>query len=1636
MPVEITPDPTLSPAAGEGVHDAFITQRLPGWLTSATSAQRELYFRALHRQASAVDAVTPLFAGAGGIIDFAASRLSQALQQRFGMELDVHKVELTRFEAVQTFPVQRDRVHRQTLLHAALANFSDAEAQQGVWEARGWIARVGATSATQAQPAQAQQQVLQVKKEDILPVSVEAFVDCCRNLNIGALYQAHLRDTFAMHDREAPAAQAMTEHVVARLHVQVHAAWLQKAIDADAWQMLVAMLDNPQQPLTWAGHGAQLCWLEMLGSLFHTAHLLSGAFVLQRGDGKACIAYLPSDKLQPLKQYANLQALADALRERLRDGDYRRSFMGMVSARRVQVFESRLLDTLNPGRGSAGRAPAEPLADIGLNAVPIDQPLAELLHFQAMVKIAEDARFHAVPAADCDQKSRDERLARWRGLGIDVLNVVGLFIPAVGAVMGVYGAISLLEEVFEGVDDWKHGQTKAAISHLEAVVEALATGVALAKLPHADFIDALVPVAVKGKPQRLWRPDVWGYRSSLKLPASSVPDALGVLRHEGQAFIRMNELLYAVDEPAPGSSQWHLKPPRPGGYAVPLEHNGQGAWRHVQENPLGWENIELVTRWGHRLDGYSHFVLNDLRGISGISDGRLRQALFRHEPMPALLADVLDRYDLENADGEGAVQPLSQRYAAAELAAPWSTAGAAPLRGSFPGLPTRVVEELAANATDAERTLLKAGRVPLRLAEQARVQLREVRVVRALEALYYDRQDQPDCVRLALGMLPLTEGWPQDVAVELRADSLSGTLLLRAGAPVGQPYTLVATSRGFTVHGPANDVLRESQDLFVALYAVVREAVPATPVDAGPRTLRSRLLEAALGNRQQLPEVLGMKRLQRAFVLPERQLDGRLGYPLSGRRVASWQTGERLRRLYPGASELELRRLRHDLGLHPLAASRILRELELEWQVLHVSLQSWVQVPATFVDAEGVEQAVSARSRQRAVTLIEAAWRRESTHYDLLRRNDYADGYSLDLSGLHIGPLPAMTARFNHIRSLRLENMHMSQDPSAFLVLFGGVRRLTLYNNRLQRVPEQIGRLGHLVHLDLGRNAIEASPTVFAALRAHPSLRGISLDSAVAGLPETALADLATITRLEHADLARNALQLTAEGWQHLGSLVHLRSLDLGYNQITLTEQTTPHLNLLIELRDLRLNNNPLLHAPSLRELGALEILNLADCQIDEWPHGLSALMNRTGRVSLRRIDLSRNNIVDVPSVQYTNFVRARSWLLGRVTHRFTINGNPLSAVSIRNLRVANLEARSTALHLGNWLLDCPPALRERIEQSRLDTQTEGFYLAMTRVAETADYRVDPLGTRERMWAVAEAITEPLAHEVPVGWTDLRRHIFLLAEDATETCGDGISLLLNQFETSIHLWQTASEDIPQNVVLECERMFRLALVDDCAVRITQRRLNRRLALAAVPMEQPLPELDPMDLISDFDLGISVDEAEIRLVMRRQMALRLRLPAQPQNVLYTEVVHEVTLQRVQQYIETEATFEALRTWLQDEVSWQFYMERTQAEQLEAFDQAWGFASIFFEEVTSADGPLPSVEGVPPAAFEALQGAAPQLRWRDAQGAALRVQVNSGEYNALYQALASARNAARRALLEQNGDRLLDEYCELPRQPLPK
>lgn len=1625
MPTESTS--SINPLAG--VHDPFIGTRMPAWLLNASADQRQHYFKALRGQAVAVRTAAELFARAGTLTEFAAERLTAALQQRFSLTLDIHTVELVRFEAVQSFPVHRDRAHRQSLLQAALANFSAAEAQPGAWQDRGWIAPAHATTTSIGRPAHAGLMVLSIAREAILPVPLEAFADCCRRLDIGAQYQAHLRSIFAMNSPASGAFRGFREHLTACLRVQVHVALMSKNLSPAACRMLLGMLDKPAAPFMWGDAPAELAWLEMLGSAFHSAHLVSGAFVVQRSDKQECVVYLPGDPQHPIKQYPSLQAFATELCGRLRQAPFRQFFLKLISQRRGEVFESRLLSALN----------AAAKADLGLEAVPIERPLVDVLYTHAMVKIAEDARFHAVPAADCDQKARDERLARLRTRGVNVLNLLGLFVPSLGVAMGVYGALGLLEDVFEGVDDWQHGQVKTAIGHLEAIAESLATGVALGKLTSAEFIGQLVPVSIKGGAQRLWRPDIQAYRSRARLPAHVVADGQGVLRHAGQAFIQLEGGLHEVIEPAAVGVPWSLRPPYTGRYAVPLEHNGQGAWRYAQENPLAWEGAALMARWGYRTHGYSQALLKDLRDISGVSEQQLRQALFRNEPMPAILADLLDRHESSNTPFTDGQPSFGERYRAKELAAPWNTPIAAPLRASFPGLPTRLVEALVATATDAERRTLLLGRVPLRLAEQGRLQLREVRVMRALEALYYDRQGEPDAWRLALQMLPLTDAWPKGAALQLRSDSITGAIVQQVGDPAAQAHRrLVAVAGQYLAYGGHDELLGQSPNLFEALDTIVRDVAALGEEGAwveGPEALQAQIFDAALAHRERLPQALGMQPLQRPFVAPQRQFDGRVGYPLSGRRVGSWDTRQRLHRLFPIASDLELIRLRQELGLNAFNAGRILTQLEMEQQVLRQSLQSWAQMPTTVQDANGVEQTIAPASRLQAAQRIEAAWRRETSIFDPMRRNDYANGYSLDLSGLEVGPLPAMVARFDHIRSLRMDSMQLRRDPSQFLSLFTNLRRLTLYNNGLRQIPAQIARLPQLVHCDLGHNAFEVVSGLFTPLRGHPALRGLSLDQAVARLTGALFADIATIPRLEHLDLARNQLQLTTEAWQHLAAVPHLRAIDLAHNQITLDAQTSQLVPALAHLRELRLNNNPLGHPPALRGLNQLERLNLADTQIDSWPDGLIGLMNLPQSGRIRRIDLSRNRLTRVPPLQDTEFVRARSWLLGRVTHRFNINGNPLSEESLALLHAAHLEVSVSTAPQVHWLFDCPPEIRDRIEQLRADADSEPFYLALSRVADTADYRADPIGMRRRMWAVAQAILEPAAREVPVGWGDLRRHLFLLAEDATQTCGDGISLLLNQFETSIHLWRTASTEGASSVVRESERVFRLAMVDECAIRIAQRRIDRRLALRQVPPPSQLPGLDPMDAINDADLYTTVDEAEIRLVLRRRMAARLPLPPQPEQMLYGELVEEQTLQQLQLHIESAATFEALRDWLQDEVAWQFYIERTEAARFDVFEQGWGYASELFEAATAADGVLPSAQGVPPAALSALQDAAPHLRWLDEQGALLRVETNSAEYNDLYIALANARSAARRELLQALGEPLLQNHCQLPRQ-LPK
>ncbi|WP_288374496.1 NEL-type E3 ubiquitin ligase domain-containing protein [uncultured Pseudomonas sp.] len=132
----------------------------------------------------------------------------------------------------------------------------------------------------------------------------------------------------------------------------------------------------------------------------------------------------------------------------------------------------------------------------------IDGKLFAYLRELHIAKLFDDARVLAVPTGDEDEEDRRERLDAYLGLGLDVLNLAGLFVPLLGQAMLVVGALQIADEVYEGYLDWSVGDRQGALDHLFGVAENIAVGVAVGigasaareALQRVAFVDALVPL--------------------------------------------------------------------------------------------------------------------------------------------------------------------------------------------------------------------------------------------------------------------------------------------------------------------------------------------------------------------------------------------------------------------------------------------------------------------------------------------------------------------------------------------------------------------------------------------------------------------------------------------------------------------------------------------------------------------------------------------------------------------------------------------------------------------------------------------------------------------------------------------------------------------------------------------------------------------------------------------------------------------------------------------------------------------------------------------------------------------------------------------------------------------------------------
>jgi Leucine-rich repeat (LRR) protein len=739
MPDLTSAAPATAPAhppISRSLHGDFIERSIPDWLVDATPerlaafrdspTQPPLWYRhataaqrqALHTQTRAAfttqTRLDKAMAGLQGIDRFAEPLLVHALKEKFNVTLDVNTTFLQLRQAVEVGVLGIDiasyEVLKLPLLQAALHNFEAAECESGAFhESSGFL----------------EQDTASTFKAITTGISVKQFTSLCRSLDIGAQYQAYLKDYLYSQDAVTRTVlrEKFTTAQKAALRAAAEMALLKKDIEPDDYRMLLAVADGERFPRL-GGKPVWFCDLSLM------KHRMTGCVLFVISDKyrytDEWILYVPHDPYAPLKRYS-ASTMDRAFKQRFTERDakapddgsptpYQRFFSRFVAyadlpdyfrqlakaapdpsfSHKVASYAPLLneiakgvnpfaiftgLRHLPPGSPPPRQANPDPFlaprdiprAGHGLWADNVD--LWDYLFDQHRAKLVADARAHAVPTADVDARVRSEKLARLLNIGMLLFTAVSMFVPVLGELMMGVMAAQLLYESFAGAIEWSEGDRQAAKAHLLDVAQNLAflavtagVGKGLAKLASVKaqpVIENLEPVTLPSGEQRLWKPDLKGYEQAVSLPGDA--DAQGQFRLNGKTYIRLDGKVYeqAWDET---QQRWRIRHPSdPEAYQPLLSHNGAGAWRLALERPQHWDRLTSLRRMGPAVEGLSDETLLRAADISGVDEAALRKMHLDNALPPPALVDALRLFESDRGveevieQLEGA-QPINGRY--------------------------------------------------------------------------------------------------------------------------------------------------------------------------------------------------------------------------------------------------------------------------------------------------------------------------------------------------------------------------------------------------------------------------------------------------------------------------------------------------------------------------------------------------------------------------------------------------------------------------------------------------------------------------------------------------------------------------------------------------------------------------------------------------------------------------------------------------------------------------------------------------------------------------------------------------------------------------------------------------------------
>lgn len=1574
-------------------HLAFIQRRMPGWLQSCTAQQRQQLERRLRDSHRASHRLRKQLARLQDPETFCRAQLDQALAHWFADR------ELPDVDQGWLWHVAQRR--GMSWLEAAMLNFDEAD------QIRLYL-RKGTTAAT--------------------AIDTDRFVKTVRNLDLGGRYQAHvaeLLDSRLTHqlqqDQDRAAFAAELTLALLRGRIDSRGATLGEA--ALAWAEQITLPDGSQRRL-------QCCYLALFDCALNGPLLIS----LQAHDEtQPCLLYLPGHPSEPMRQYPSLAAMGQALTHMLWDDHERQFFVRYVSHGQQLQFALRLRETLFPRYPYPTLHSGTPVLEKGQQVSLITRLFPNPRHiwqetldknarlawsaspwqqdcFAARTRTQlerklQDAADIVVPTAKRDAQALWERIEGWLQTGLNVLNIASLFIPGLAQVMLVVGGAQLVDEFLEGVHAANEEQADAALVHLFAVFENLAQFAALGAA--GRFAEPIGPLHEwqrigSGDSERLWHGDLSAFAQARPWPAQTVPNAEGLHTWQGQQWWLHDGQAYPLQREAKGG--WRLALGKGHRHQPRLLGNGNGSWLLEHEQPLAWRSPALERRLGPACEGLEDTAMANALRSSGYGDDALRRLLLDHRPLPALLLDTLQAF--------GAT-PLPVIEAADSTL----------LARDFPSLSPRACHEILATASAAELAQMKrTGRLPLPMAEQARLYLREARLNRALGHLRQATARSSDRDTLVFANLPRLPGWSGTVRVELVEH---GSLIAAAGEQGAIVKRVQRSAQGYQPLDAAGQTLGGQDEL---LNAVLR-ALPDSERDAlglaihDAPALRDALFDRACANREASARDLGMVPVRPLFNPPSR-IPGsqRLGYRLSGHGNPAQTADSLFDQLYPAGDRQERQllrqRLQHEAGPGPGAFLRLLERLRGEYRRLDDELQNWVE------QGSGSQRTARDRQAQR----IRHAWRRQNPE-------DFGAGHdsvTLDIDGAQLETLPVLPVPLSHVHQLRIIGLadHANTGLNGFIRAFPELRHLDLEDNALRSLPPALADLSELESLDLSHNVLDLSQEAdLSTLTGLRNLERLNLSQCLQTLSASTLQRLADLPALGYLQADFNTLQFEAAHFQALQRWPSLTHLELGHNQIVLTQASLTALNGLNRLRLLSLRYNPLVLAPDFSGWTALEQVDLEHTGIVEWPAGLTTLMNQQP-LNLREIDLSLNELSDAPALRDTLF--AQGLRQGDQQLHYAFDDNPFNDLALQRLEEAGMPVIQDDADAQEWSAGWPASLREHLAEFWADPNWQPLFDLYQRLPDTQAYRASPAAMDARMRQVLQTLVDATRHdEAGTGIAQLQQQVREFLVDAGQACVDQASLLFQQVETDVTLWQSVANAAPgdgheQVAIDSAASLMRQRLLDEQIGQMFNARRARRRALGEAGNEaerQAAPGLSNLDDLSDEQLteaNFLLDELEMALYARIRLQQRLRLPPQPDGMRfeYLARLSDITLQRLEQTVWSQATADRLKAWAGDQPFWQRWLQRLRPQAFQLFDLQWEGASQYFDSLNDSAAPSGAYTGpeVPQVYIDNLEQHIEQIAWRHA-GALQHVDLtgDSALYLRASQLLLQSREQAREALL---------------------